>query len=133
MQPPLVLVQLFRFAAVGAVGFFVDAAVLYLLIYGAGLGPLLARLPSFLAASAVTWIANRTWTYGGAHPGSMAAQWGRFVLVNGIGGILNYAIYALCLAAEPFRSHPVLAVAVGSLSGLACNFAASRRFVFGRG
>src|SRR5205807_5882938 len=85
-----VTLQFLRFAIVGIAGLAVDAGVLYALMYGAGLGPLLARLPSFLCASAFTWIANRSWTYRGPHPGSMAGQWVRFVTVNAVGGVLNY-------------------------------------------
>ena len=124
------LLQFLRFSVVGAAGFVVDTSVLYLLIYGAGLHPLLARIPSFLSSSAFTWLFNRSWTYRGPHSGSMAGQWARFVAVNAFGGVVNYAIYALLLLEEPFRTHPVLAVALGSLAGLAFNFSASRRFVF---
>jgi putative flippase GtrA len=124
------LAQFLRFSTVGAAGFLVDTAVLYLLVYGAGIGPLLARIPSFLAASACTWLANRSWTYRGPHPGSMAGQWARFVGVNALGGGVNYAVYAVMVLHQPFALHPVLAVAAGSIAGLAFNFSASRRFVF---
>ncbi len=129
---PAAFSQFLRFSAVGALGFMVDSAVLYLLIYGAGLGPLLARVPSFLSASAFTWLANRIWTYSGPHHGSMAGQWARFVTVNALGGVVNLTVYGLLVGDEPFRSDPVLAVAAGSVSGLIFNFCGSRRFVFGR-
>jgi putative flippase GtrA len=126
------LAQFLSFSLVGAAGFAVDTGVLYLLVFGAGLGPWLARIPSFLAASLFTWYANRRWTYPGAHPGSRAGQWLRFVSVNAVGGAVNYTVYALLILEEGMRAHPVIAVAAGSLSGLAFNFTASRRFVFAR-
>ncbi len=50
---------------------------------------------------------------------------------NAIGGVLNYGVYsALILSGGWFLEAPVLAVAVGSIAGLAFNFTASRKFVF---
>jgi putative flippase GtrA len=122
--------QFLRFSAVGAAGFLVDAGVLYLMIFGVGLGPWLARLPSFLAASAFTWFVNRIWTYKGPQAGGMAGQWLRFVSANALGGAVNYTVYALLILDETIRAHPLPAVALGSLAGLAVNFTLSRRFVF---
>jgi putative flippase GtrA len=125
--------QFLRFSLVGAAGFAVDTGVLYLLIFGVGLGPWLARLPSFLAASLFTWYANRRWTYPGPHRGSTAGQWLKFVTVNTVGFAVNYSIYAVLILDNRVRAQPVIAVAAGSLAGLAFNFTASRRFVFRRG
>jgi putative flippase GtrA len=57
----------------------------------------------------------------------------RYLAANAIGGLANYATYALLVATvEPVRRWPVLAVAAGSVAGLLLNFFLSRRFVFGR-
>ena len=120
------------FAVVGTGGFVVDAGVLQLLISYARLGPYAARAGSFLAAVTFTWAANRAYTFRDAeHAGPAGAQWARYLLVNAVGGAVNLGVYGLlvaCVAA--FAAAPVLAVAAGSLAGLAFNFTLSRALVF---
>ena len=124
--------QFVRFSMVGALGFLVDAGVLHLLIAGAGGDLYVSRLLSFLAAASFTWAMNRRFTFDPTdhHAGH---QWIRFIAVNGIGGAINYAVYAFMVATLPLvAALPVLGVAAGSLAGLAVNFTASRTLVFGR-
>ncbi|MCW2249450.1 putative flippase GtrA [Azospirillum fermentarium] len=131
-------VQFGKFGLVGVAGLAVDTAVLYALLYGAGLervaegGFLLARVPSFLAAATATWALNRCFTFRHAdHGRSLVRQWAAFVAANAFGGVVNYGAYAGCIAAGGvFLDHPVLAVAAGSLAGMFFNFAASKKLVF---
>jgi putative flippase GtrA len=124
--------QFVRFAAVGAAGFAVDAAVLTAAMALAGLGPYAGRVVSFLCAATFTWAANRAFTFAGADPARPARQWLRFVVANALGAAVNYGTYALLVATvAAVRELPVAGVAAGSIAGLAFNFAASRRWVFG--
>jgi putative flippase GtrA len=55
----------------------------------------------------------------------------RYVSVNGVGFVVNFSLYALCIQTSPIMaSHPVFAAAVGSVGGLLFNYFGSRRFVF---
>lgn len=122
-----------RFGAVGVAGFVVDASVLLAVLTFTPIGPYAGRVISFLCAATVTWALNRRFTFTGARIAPAGSQWIRFVAVNAIGGAVNYGVYALCIArlgAEP--PFPVLAVALGSIAGLAFNFTLSRTFVFTR-
>jgi len=117
---------------VGAIGFVVDAAVLYAAL-GAGAGPYWGRVPSYLAAATTTWALNRFWTFqtrNSALP--VTRQWGLFLIVNLIGFVCNYGTYAALIGLSPFFArHPIIGVAAGALAGMAGNFFLSRRFVFG--
>lgn len=100
--------QFARFAVVGAIGFCVDVAVLYLCLRGFGLGVYSARLVSYLAAATATWYLNRRITFVGFERNKPLRQWFRFVLVNGFGGLVNYGVYGVivtfgaALAYAPF-------------------------------
>jgi putative flippase GtrA len=125
------LVLFLRFALVGTIGFLVDAAVLYALMFGLGAGPYLGRAGSFLAAASATWLLNRVYTFREVERSDPKRQWLRFVGFMVLGGAVNYGVYAAIVAVAP--AHPVvplLAVAAGSLAGLAVNFTTSRLFVF---
>ncbi|HYH23625.1 MAG TPA: GtrA family protein [Azospirillum sp.] len=129
--------QFGKFGLVGVIGMLVDSAVLYALLFGAGLetheewGFLIARIPSFLAAATATWALNRSFTFKGAHDEPLHRQWAKFIAANSLGGVINYLAYAGCIAFdEPFTTHPILAVAVGSLAGMVFNFTASKKMVF---
>jgi putative flippase GtrA len=126
-----VLVQFLRFALVGTIGFLVDAAVLYALMFGLGAGPYLGRAGSFLAAASATWLLNRVYTFRAAERSDPRRQWLRFVGFMLLGGAVNYGVYAAVVSIGP--DHPVVplaGVAAGSLAGLAVNFTTSRLFVF---
>ena len=132
LQNPLKLLrQFFSFGVVGTIGFLVDAGVLTLVLETTDLGFYWGRLISFLCAVTVTWALNRRYTFGDAEKSKRLGQWGRFVLVNSGGGFVNYATYAILIAAFTFfQSWPVLAVAAGSIAGLFVNFTLSRWLVF---
>lgn len=136
------MTRFLRFCIVGGVGFVVDAGVLQLLVSAFGVGLLIGRVFSYLTAATVTWVLHRKFTFAdlvrdarsrGRPTPSSVDEWLRFVVANAIGAAVNYGAYAACIVnGEVFRAYPVLAVAVGSALGLAFNYVASKRFVFGR-
>lgn len=124
--------QFQRFLAVGALGFLVDVAVLYLAVNGAGLGPMAGRLLSFLVAASVTWKANRHFTFQ-AVQADARAQWLRYLLSTAIGGAVNIGVYRLWLSlTDQSNANLFLAVVAGSAVALLFNFALSKYVVFTR-
>ncbi|MYZ47915.1 GtrA family protein [Propylenella binzhouense] len=118
--------RLLRFSVVGTGGFLVDVAVLQLCL-SLGLDPYSGRAVSFLAAVTFTWALNRAYTFDpSGRP--IAVEWVSFVAACSAGGAVNYAVYAVLVAS--LAAPPGLAVAAGSLAGLAVNFLAARRIVF---
>ena len=120
-----------RFAFVGAIGFIVDALVLYACLKGLGLGLYAGRLVSYLCAATTTWYLNRRMTFAHCEQTAPGKQWLRFLATNGVGGLVNYGSYSMVVATLPAATLiPLLGVAVGSIAGLFFNFTASRLFVF---
>jgi putative flippase GtrA len=117
-----------RFAVVGGIGFVVDAGLLALLIYGAGLDPFTARLISISIAAFTTWRLNRVVTFG-ASPTSQVTEGARYMTVAGLAAGLNYAIYALALIL--WRALPPVAAAVGAtLVAMTFSYLGYSRFAF---
>ena len=124
------LFGILKFGAVGVCGFLVDASVLYLAWSWLGIDLYSSRVLSYICAATTTWWLNRTWTFRSRDERHWA-EWLRFVALNLSGGIVNYTTYALLVTFAPlFGRYPVLAVAVGSLSGMFVNYAASYVWVF---
>lgn len=122
--------KLATFALVGALGFLVDVAVLYLLI--SSLGAFAARLVSFVCAVLATWLLNRKFTFKErpADLSPLAEFFAYFGLMLG-GGALNYGVYAaLILIFTQVKQHPVLGVALGSVAGMAFNFMSSHWLLY---
>ena len=123
------LTQLFFFIVAGAVAFVVDAGVLYAML-GIGTGYYAGRAVSFVCASLTAWYLNRRLTFAPT-AGSMLVEWLRYFFYNLGGGAVNYGSYVLCLHINPiFTTYPILAVGVGSATGLIVNFALNKFFVF---
>jgi putative flippase GtrA len=126
-----VLPQFVRFAAVGVAGFVVDVAVLYLALHYLDCGPYVGRAISYVAAASSTWFLNRRFTFLNRRSMAIGMEWLKYLLVNGCGGIINYATYVACLHFLGILGvAPFIGVAFGSLAGLSVNFALSRRLVF---
>jgi putative flippase GtrA len=124
-----------RFLVVGAVGFLVDGGVLSLLVHGFGIGPIIARGPSFLSAVTVTWLLNRAYTFHGLRAQPIGAQYVRYLAAQGVGALTNLGVYASAIYAFAICARiPVLALALGSAVALVVNYLLLRLFVFhGRG
>ncbi|GLU31755.1 GtrA family protein [Trinickia caryophylli] len=123
--------EFIRFGIAGGAGFVVDAGVLYICLW-AGLGYFSGRLVSFLCAVFCTWQINRRFTFVAAgRRSSIWAEWWRYLAAMSAGGAVNYATYsAAVLALAGMRLLPLVSVALGSVAGLAVNFAGAKLWVF---
>ncbi len=118
------------FAAVGVVGFVVDAGVLYVGL-ALGLGYFAGRAVSFLAAVLTTWSLNRRFTFEPARQRSLFHEWWQYLFAMGVGGIVNYATYSFVVLSLPATGWtPLFGVAAGSLAGLFVNFISAKYWVF---
>lgn len=130
---PVMLREAYRFSLVGGLGFVVDAGLLALFTKVMGLNPFGWRLVSFLAAATVTWILHRTYTFA-ATGLPWRSQWLKFILFNGLGALLNFAVYfALLLYGLAPLNDPLVAVTISAIIAWIFNFIVSKYLVFGRG
>jgi putative flippase GtrA len=124
-----------RFAAVGVVGFGVDAAVLSGLVLWLGLDAFAARLVSFMLAVLSTYLLNRRFTFAGpaAHgAAARTAEYVRYLVVQVLGAAANLGVYAAAIAMQPaLAAIPVVPLAIGAVAGLVVNLSGSRLWVFG--
>ncbi|MTV40120.1 GtrA family protein [Duganella radicis] len=122
---------LFALAGVGGLG--VDTLVCYAGL-ALGLHFYLARLISFLCAVYFTWQVNRRWTFAaGTVPPASWGEWWRYLGAMLGGGAVNYLVSAVAVHLLPsWPLTPLLAVAAGSLAGMALNFISARLLVFKR-
>ncbi|MCA1779915.1 MAG: GtrA family protein [Xanthomonadaceae bacterium] len=129
-----------RFACVGTSIAFIDAGLLYLLKDAPGFNIYLARLVSYTAAMSVGYFLNRYFTF--HHLDRVRVLWDellRFFSVHAVGGLINFAVFALIvmlgerlgLAGVWKTVWPLLGVWIGGLFGLTFNFLLSRKIVFG--
>lgn len=123
--------QFWSFSVVGFIGFLVDAGIVLALTHD-GANVIVSQLIAFSIAVTVTWVGNRSWTFGSQFRRSGVLQeWSLYVSANTVGWLVNNGVYVALVTAVPEITHePVWAVAVGSVAGLLFNFTASRRVVF---
>jgi putative flippase GtrA len=127
--------QVPAFAAIGLVGFCVDAAITFIGAKYGGLSPELARPPGFIVATVVNFALNRTITFRHARS-ALAGSFARYVLVASAGLAVNYAVYSACVFLAPRAGIAVtpailpLFVAVGSGAAMALTFIGFRFFAF---
>ena len=122
--------RLFLFGLVGAIGFTVDTAVLYLVSESVGL--YFGRLLSFMTSVLATWILNRNLTF--ADRRSDKPKYHEltiYFLLMTLGGLVNYSTYAILIHHNTLvHQQPVLGVAAGSLAGMLLNLFSARHFLF---
>jgi putative flippase GtrA len=119
-----------KFSGIGVVSFAIDVLA-FKATLSLGVSPYGARVVSFLVATTAAWWLNRTFTFHDAGSDRWERQWARFMAANLVGGVVNYAVFAVMIATWPIAlAYPVLALAAGSVSGVFFNFTAYRRYVF---
>ena len=125
--------RLFAFGIVGAVGFLVDGGLLTLLSQTYGVNVYASRLFSFLVATIVTWLLNRSMVFNGAiaYTGNKRHEYGRYFLVQIGGAVVNLGIFSMLITVFPaLHSIPIVPLAVGAIFGLIFNYSGARYWVF---
>ncbi|HEY5071137.1 MAG TPA: GtrA family protein [Caulobacteraceae bacterium] len=122
-----------KFAAVGLIGFVIDAALLRLGM-GLGLHAAVARAVSLFVAMQATFAINGLQVFHCLTRKRLLAQWAGYMATNGFGNLCNYWIFVtlISLHHSPF-SNPYFAIVAGSLAAYLINYAGTRLLVFGKG
>jgi len=118
-----------RFLAVGAVSFAIDGGGLLIAHRLLGIDPFTARIFSFSAAIVAGWLFNRSWAFKTTRPASLG-EFGRYLLVQGVGAAVNFVIYSALLLFSPIRMDPILALLIAAVFAALVNFSGASRFVF---
>ena len=120
--------QIFRFGIVGVIAFLVNAAIVEAAV--GHIGPIWAQIIAFPLAATLAWWLNRNFTFSPSVR-KIHHELLRYRAANAMGWLANNGVYFVAVFAIPLAySHPALAVAAGSLSGMALNFISSKRLVF---
>ena len=127
--------QVPAFAAIGVIGYLVDATMTYVCAKYLGLSPELARPPGFLVATVVNFALNRSITFRRARS-PLTGSFVRYSLVASAGLAVNYAVYSACVFLAPSAGIAVtpailpLFVAAGSGAAMILTFVGFRFFAF---
>ncbi|HXE26401.1 MAG TPA: GtrA family protein [Roseiarcus sp.] len=129
--------QIPSFAAVGLVGYVVDAGITFVCAKYLGLPPVIARPPGFIVATIVNFVLNRSITFRGSGAPFFRAFL-RYCGVASAGLAVNYAVYTACVFLAPRLGIAVrpailpLFVAAGSAAAMVLTFLGFRFFAFRR-
>lgn len=126
-----IIQRFFYFGIVGVAGFLVDWASLSLFRHAVGLR--IAALLAYVVASSNNWILNRYWTFRDCcrQRHKVHHQWGRFILANLPGFIINRGIVLALFNLWPLTRHyTVIALVFGTAGGMFINFTLCHHFVF---
>jgi len=127
--------QIPAFAAIGVIGYLVDATITYVCAKYLGLSPDLARPPGFLVATIVNFTLNRSITFRHSRAPLFRAFL-RYCGVASVGLVVNYAVYSACVFLAPRVGIVVtpailpLFVAAGSGAAMVLTFVGFRFFAF---
>jgi putative flippase GtrA len=127
--------QIPAFAAIGVIGYFVDATITYVCAKYLGLSPELARPPGFLVATIVNFTLNRSITFRHSRT-PLFRGFLRYCGVASVGLAVNYAVYSACVFLAPRAGIAVtpailpLFVAAGSGAAMVLTFIGFRFFAF---
>jgi putative flippase GtrA len=127
--------QVPAFAAIGLLGYFVDAGITFVAAKYLGLSPELARPPGFIVATIVNFALNRSITFRHSRAPIVRAFL-RYCGVASVGLAVNYAVYSACVFLAPHAGIAVtpavlpLFVAAGSGAAMVLTFVGFRFFAF---
>lgn len=119
--------QFIRFGMVGGSGLVVDLAALAIFVELIGLDPFVGRILSIWLAMTNNWFWNRVFTF--KSEGSPLGEYLRFVLVNSVGALINYASFTtLLLLFSSLSSY--ISVIIATLIAMVFNFVLSKLYAF---
>ncbi len=127
--------QVPTFAAIGVIGYIVDAGVTFVCAKYFGLRPELARPPGFITATIVNFALNRAITFRHSRARLFRAFL-RYCGVASVGLAVNYAVYFACVVLAPRAGIAVtpailpLFIAAGSGVAMVLTFVGFRLFAF---
>jgi putative flippase GtrA len=127
--------QIPAFAAIGVIGYFVDAGVTFVGAKYLGLSPELARPPGFIIATIVNFALNRWITFRHSRAPLFRAFL-RYCGVASAGLAVNYGVYSACVILAPRVGIAVtpailpLFIAAGSGVAMVFTFFGFRSFAF---
>ena len=121
-----------KFLIVGAIGIVVTNLVFIPLHGPLGLGPLTSVTIATIAATAVTFLGNRYWSFRHREGAGTAREGATFFVLNGVGLLIQYAVlgfsnYALGLTT---KIENVIAVNLGIGLGTLFRFWSYRKWVW---
>ncbi|WP_406566756.1 GtrA family protein [Aestuariirhabdus haliotis] len=120
-----------KFTVVGGVGFFVDAAILYVCVHVVGFGPIGSRIASFSIALLVTWFFNRTFTFESAGRFSRKHELFLYAVASVVGFTVNFSFYALLVILfSTMSEYPLLALVPSSIVAAFVNYFGVKKIVF---
>lgn len=123
--------QFLLFCVSGGLAFIIDAGLTQAWVSWGGLGPWSARALSFPVAVTFTWWFNRAITFKVAQGAGLWREWSVYVGTQAAGWLLNLGCYAaMVMFVDVAARWPALAVAVGSVVGLAANFLGAKHVAF---
>jgi putative flippase GtrA len=129
--PAVVGRQFASFAAVGVLGFVMDAAVFLLLNGVSGWSIGAARTVSASCSIAATWWLNRRLTFADRRSRRWRAELFRYALGQGAGLLVNIGSFTLMLwLVSQVRAVPIVALAVGASAALLFNYLTARTVAF---
>jgi putative flippase GtrA len=124
--------EVVRFIAIGAIGFAVEAIILWLLVGIQSWNPYAARFISFPVAVTTTWLLNRSFTF----KKSGVRKDREYILYTSmqcIGAFINISVYVWHIEQFPeYHRQPIFSLALGSAVAMVFNFLASKYIVFRR-
>jgi putative flippase GtrA len=127
--------QIPAFAAIGVIGYLVDAGSTFVFAKYLGLAPVIARPPGFIIATIINFLLNRAITFRHSRAPIRRAFF-RYCGVASVGLAFNYAAYSACVILAPKVGIAVtpailpLFVAVGSGVAMIVTFVGFRFFAF---
>lgn len=78
-----------------------------------------------------SWILNRMLTFRGSATANRTREYTIYMVIQGTGALLNFAIYGTCIFFSAFmKNYPVLALAIGSVVALVFNYTTLQRYAF---
>ncbi|MGI8434888.1 MAG: GtrA family protein [Nocardioidaceae bacterium] len=130
--------EAFKFGVIGGLGFVIDVGLFNILRYAGTPGllehkPLTAKAISVTAATVVTYLGNRHWTWADRPRSGARRELTLFFVLNGIGMVISLAFLAVSHYALDLRSplaDNVSANGFGLVFGMVFRFWGYRTFVF---
>ena len=122
---------LVKFALIGAIGFSIDAGILYLGVYIFSTPLIPTRAVSILISVLATWILNRSWTFNLRKIESIWIEPVKYLGSRSVGAATNIGVFTALVSFAPLPlNEPIIATPLSSAMTMLINYTMVRLFIY---
>jgi putative flippase GtrA len=119
-----------RFCIVGGFVFCLDAAILYICIYGLNCSPKISRVISAICSITISWVLHRNYTFN-PPKFNLLLEYGNYIICSLLSFVINLSVYIILIDKLLICwQYPILALIAATATSMNFSYFFMKKLIF---